>query len=134
VRADQWLYGATPGGLEDLKGEVVVLVFFGTWCKNCSTELPHIKRVIKRWDDKGVVFLGIINPDDPKSREPVEFYVNRNKIHFTDVALDRKESSWRPYHVTGLPAAVVVDRNGTIRWRGHFAFIGNTLLEKLLAE
>ncbi len=134
IKADKWLRGAVPGGLEDLRGEVVVLIFFATWCKNCGAELVHIKQEIARWSDKGIIFIGIIDPDDPKAREPVDFYVKRNKIDFTDVAFDARTVNWHSYRVTGLPAVAIVDKKGTIRWRGHSAFIGHTLINKLLAE
>ena len=134
IQATRWLNGVAPAGLEDLRGEVVVLVFFGTWCKQCTKELPHLKRAIRRWRDNGVVFLGIADPDDEKVREPVEFYVKKNKLNFLDVALDSGGRSWRPYRVTGLPAAAIIDRKGIVRWRGHFAFMGHTLLERLLRE
>lgn len=134
LRVTRWLNGTVRRGLKDLRGEVVVLVFFGTWCAQCSKELPHLKREMAHWRDRGVVFLGVADPDDEKVREPVEFYVKRNRVDFLDVALDSGGRNWKPYRVTGLPAAVVIDRRGTVRWRGHFAFIGRTLLDKLVRE
>lgn len=132
LRADEWLRGVTPNGLEDLRGEVVVLVFLASWCKNCGSELPHLKREISRWSERGVVFLGIADPVDPKAREPIDFYLERHGVDLTDVALDRRAKSWSAYRVTGLPAVVVIDREGIVRWRGHLAFIGHTILERLL--
>jgi hypothetical protein len=43
-------------------------------------------------------------------------------------------ASWRPYRVAGFPAAVVIDRKGTVRWRAHLAFFPAALVEKLLKE
>ncbi|MBN1443486.1 MAG: tetratricopeptide repeat protein [Planctomycetes bacterium] len=135
IQADEWLQRVAPkGGLADLKGEVVVLVFLASWCTNCSSELPHMKREMEYWSRRGVVFLGVADPDDPKSVEPIDAYIRRQEIEFFDVALDRGGKSWYPYRITGLPAAAIVDRSGVLRWRGHFAFIGRTLLEKLVRE
>jgi hypothetical protein len=81
-----------------------------------------------------VVFLGVANPDDPKSTQPVDFYVQKNQIPFQDVALDRGGNSWGPYRVGSLPAGVLIDRKGVIRWRGHPAFFPGPLTEQLVSE
>lgn len=132
--ADGWLKGRVREGLPDLRGDVVVLVFFATWCEVCHRELPRIRRAVERWGDRGVLFVGVTDPDDPKVKEPVEFWVRRQEVGFFDVCLDRGGDSWHPYLVTGLPAAVIIDREGVVRWRGHFAFMGNTLLEELTGK
>ncbi|MDE0739372.1 MAG: redoxin domain-containing protein [Planctomycetota bacterium] len=134
LNATRWLKGVVDGGLESLRGEVIVLTFFSTWCNHCKSELPQMRRDVEKWSDKGVVFIGIANPSDPKGTSPVEIYVETNKVPFLDVALDEGGRSWRPYRVSGLPAAVVIDQKGIVRWRGHYTFMGHTLLETLLAE
>ena len=134
INVTQWLKGVVNGGLESLRGEVVVLTFFSTWCNHCKSELPQMRRDVEELSDKGVVFIGIANPSDPKGTSPVEIYVETNKVPFLDVALDEGGLNWGRYKVGGLPAAVVIDQNGIVRWRGHYTFMGRTLLESLLAE
>ena len=134
LNATRWLKGVVDGGLESLRGEVIVLTFFSTWCNHCKSELPQMRRDVEKWSDKGVVFIGIANPNDPKRTSPVEIYVETNKVPFLDVALDEGGRSWYPYRVSGLPAAVVIDQKGIVRWRGHYTFMGHTLLDTLLAE
>ncbi|HLU49580.1 MAG TPA: redoxin domain-containing protein [Planctomycetota bacterium] len=133
LHADGWMNG-TIESLEDLRGDVVVVVFFATWCNICSRHMPQLKRQILKWQEKGVAFVGVANPDDPKSTQPIETYVRSKEIPFLDLAFDRRERSWKTYGVTALPSVVVIDRKGTIRWRGHMTFLGNTLLEKLTKE
>ncbi|MEM7232306.1 MAG: redoxin domain-containing protein [Planctomycetota bacterium] len=134
VNANKWMNQRVQKGLEDLREEVVVLCFFATWCKVCAREVPQIKREIKRWGDRGVVFIGVTNPADTRVTEPVDFYCRRSGLNFFDVALDNGARSWSRYRVTGLPAMVVIDRKGVTRWRGHPAFLSHDLLEKLLKE
>ena len=134
INASGWLNGLVEGGLESLRGEVIVLTFFSTWCNHCKSELPQMRRDVEEWTNKGVVFLGIANPRDPKGTSPVEIYVKTNKVPFFDVALDEGGGSWGPYRVSGLPAAVIIDQNGIVRWRGHYTFMGQTLLEDLLSQ
>jgi TolA-binding protein len=134
LHADEWLRGQAPGGLADLRGEVVVLVFFSTGCPHCKDALPELKRRIERWSARGAIFLGIANPDDPESKVPVDVYVQDNDLRYLDVAFDRKERNWWPYRISGLPAAAMVDRKGIVRWRAHLNFFSETLLERLLVE
>jgi TolA-binding protein/peroxiredoxin len=135
VAASSWLLGlAAENGMKTFDGEVIVLVFFATWCKNCSAEVPHLRSLMKDLGEKGVVFLGVANPDDPDNTDPVDAYVQKNDVPFLDVALDRTQASWGPYRVWSLPAAALIDRKGTIRWRGHPAFFPKKLAEKLIEE
>lgn len=133
IHADAWMH-RTIEKVEDLRGEVVVVVFFATWCHICSRHMPQLKRQMAKWQEKGVVFVGVANPNDPKSTEPVDVYVKSKDVPFFDVAFDRQQASWRSYRVSGLPAVAVIDRDGIVRWRGHLAFLGNTLLESLTSE
>ena len=134
LRIEKWIDGVATSGLSSFGGEVVVLVFFATWCENCKSELPHLRSLIKAWSPKGVTFLGICDPEDPKNTESVDVYVKKNEIPFVDVGLDAGSKCSSPYRVTGFPAGVIIDRKGHIRWRGHMAFFPKPLLEKALAE
>ena len=134
INASSWLNGLVEGGLESLRGEVIVLTFFSTWCNHCKSELPRMRRDVEEWSDKGAIFIGIANPKDPKGTSTVEVFVNTNKVPFFDVALDEGGHSWYSYRVGGLPAAVIIDQNGIVRWRGHYTFMGQTLLEDLLSQ
>ncbi|MGQ9590853.1 MAG: redoxin domain-containing protein, partial [Planctomycetota bacterium] len=135
IAADRWLQGlAAPEGIETFSGDVVLLVFFATWCENCAEEIPHLRHLIARWGGAGAVFLGVANPDDPKNPLSPEAYVEKNGLRFHDVALDAGGKSWTAYRVDSLPAAAVIDRKGTIRWRGHPAFFPGPVVATCLAE
>lgn len=130
----QWVDNVAVNGLKTFEGEVVVLVFFATWCENCRSELPHLRNLIKTWSPKGVTFLGISDPEDPKNTEAIDVYVKKHDIAFVDVALDAGSRCSPLYRVTGLPGGVIIDRKGKIRWRGHMAFFPKPLIEKALSE
>ena len=93
-----------------------------------------MRKDVEKWSKRGAVFIGIANPSDPKRKSPVDVYVKVNKVPFFDVALDDGGRNWRPYHVSGLPAAAIIDQDGILRWRGHYTFMGQSLLEELLPE
>ena len=135
VSAARWLYGVAEGeGLATFRGEVVVLIFFATWCKNCEKELPHLRSLMRNLSNRGVVFIGVANPNDPKNDEEVQPYIDQRQLEFLDVALDPSEASWVPYRVRSFPAAVAIDKQGRVRWRGHPAFLVRPLLDRLMAE
>lgn len=135
VRAHTWLNNLVDGsGLASFEGEVVVLVFLATWCSSCSEEIPHLRRIITKWSDKGVVFLAALNPKDPMNTEPVDVYVERAELDFLDVGLVEDPRPWSAYRTERLPAAVVIDRHGIIRWRGHPALFPGYLVARALTE
>ena len=134
IRPTSWLNGHISGGLEELRGEVVVVTFFSTWCNHCKSELPRLRKDVEKWTKRGAVFIGVANPSDPKGKSPVDVYVKVNKVPFFDVALDDGGGSARPYRVSGMPAAAIIDQDGILRWRGHYTFMGQSLLEELLPE
>jgi thiol-disulfide isomerase/thioredoxin len=109
-------------------------VFFATWCENCKKELPHLRSVMQKLEKSDVVFLGVANPEDTRNPITVDAYVPQHRLEFFDVALDRGNGSSPAYGVSAFPAAVVIDRKGTIRWRGHPAFFPRPLVDKLLEE
>lgn len=135
IRASKWIEGMVgPEGIRTFDGEVIVMVFFATWCDHCRAELPSLRALMKEWSARGVTFLGVCDPDDPKSTEPVDVYVKKYDLPFLDVALDQRSSTNQAYNVRGFPAGVLIDRKGNIRWRGHMSFFSEMLLAKTVAE
>ena len=134
IQADAWIEGVLPGGLADVRGDVVVLVFFSTGCAHCKKEMPRVRRDVARWGQKGVAYIGIADPKDPEAQSPIDVYVKTYGLDFLDVAVDPGGRTQRPYRVTGFPAAAIIDKRGIVRWRGHYAFINDGLIETLLGE
>jgi thiol-disulfide isomerase/thioredoxin len=132
IHAKRWLKGiVAEENIRTFRDQVVVVVFFATWCNHCSASMPRLRSLIAKWSDRGVVFLGVANPDDPGNTEPVDAYVARKNIDFLDVALDDIALSWRRYLVSGLPAVAIIDKKGVVRWRGNLAFLPAPMLAKL---
>lgn len=135
IQAAHWLNGiAGEEGVSTFRGEVVVVIFLATWCTNCEKELPRLRWLIERLTPRGVIFLAVLNPDDPENSGSVESYLMKSALEFVDVALDPREASWPAYRVSAFPAGVAIDRKGVVRWRGHPSFLSRPLLEKLADE
>ncbi|MBF6568867.1 MAG: redoxin domain-containing protein [Candidatus Binataceae bacterium] len=98
--------------LSDLKGKIVFLNVWATWCGPCRQEMPSIETLYDDFkNDKDLVILAV--SQDTKGRSAVEPYVERNGYHF-EVLLDPENKVGESYEVSGVPETFIIDRNGRI--------------------
>lgn len=99
--------------LSSLKGSVVVLSFWATWCGPCKEEMPHLQAMYKEMKDQGLVVLSI-STDDARSASRVKPFVMKMGYTFP-VLLDRESTVIGAYNPSKtLPYTVVVDRKGEV--------------------
>lgn len=98
---------------QDLRGKVVVLEFWATWCKPCLVSLPRLERAARRWGDQVAVLA--INLDDRAAAAAI--FADAGYRAMVLVA-DDGETSAR-YQADMLPHAVVIDRAGVVRMVGR---------------
>ena len=95
--------------LSDFAGIVVILDFWATWCPPCKMELPHFKSLIDRYEEKGLVVIGVALDKE----EAVRSFVEKEKLE-TIVCLGN-ESVVKAYGgITGIPTTFIIDRKGNI--------------------
>ncbi len=98
--------------LADLRGKVVFLNVWATWCGPCRQEMPSIETLYDEFkDNKDFVILAV--SQDTRGREAVEPYVERNGYHF-EVLLDPENKVGESYDVGGVPETFIIDRDGRI--------------------
>jgi cytochrome c biogenesis protein CcmG, thiol:disulfide interchange protein DsbE len=95
--------------LGDLKGKVVFLNFWATWCKPCEEEMPGIERLHRKFKDRGLAVVAISM--DADGGPVVRRFVAKHQLTFP-VGLDPRMSVSGPYGVWALPATVILDREG----------------------
>ena len=131
-----------PLGLEDLlqapaganaswaalKGKVVVLEFWATWCGPCVAAVPHLNELADQFQDKPVLFIAITDEE----QKVVETFLKKKRIHAW-IGLDTDKSMFKAYGVTGIPHTVVVDKNGKIAGITHPTALTEKHLKDLLA-
>jgi thiol-disulfide isomerase/thioredoxin len=106
--------------LGDLRGQVVLLDFWATWCSPCLAMLPMLHQLHAELAPRGVAFLGINSDGDQATRAEVESFVRRHGAPYP-VLHDDGTANGR-YRVNVLPTLVVVGRDGTI----HKVMVGMT--------
>lgn len=126
--------------LERLRGKVVVLDFWATWCKPCLAAFPAMKIVKDRFkDNPNVVFLFVNTLERKKSQESrieqIELLLQDRGLNF-DVLIDiEQESGFKmasAYGVSSIPAQFIIDTNGIVKYKlGGFNGNIDSMVEEL---
>src|SRR5512139_2911563 len=111
------LYAGYEGGLgkpqvrlADLRGQVVFINFWASWCVPCREEQPVLEKLWKQYRSKGVVFLGI----DYVDTEPAALqYLREFGVTYPN-GPDLGTKISPKYHIQGVPESFLVDRQGNI--------------------
>jgi len=98
--------------LADLRGKVVMLNFWATYCPSCKDELPAMAAVYKQVSDKGGVILAV---DQSEDTDTVRKFAEDNGLTFP-IALDAQGGAGGVYAVRYIPTTYFVDKNGIIRY------------------
>ncbi|MBE3070429.1 MAG: TlpA family protein disulfide reductase, partial [Planctomycetes bacterium] len=104
ITVTDWLNTA-PLALGKLRGRVVVVEFWATWCPPCRTSIPHLVELYKTYGPKGVVFMGLT--DEPKAK--VEPFAKEIGMVYQ---VGCGSPSGAVYGVRGIPSAFLVDTAG----------------------
>ncbi len=109
---------STPSGtslsLAELRGKVVLLNFWATWCVPCRKEMPAIEALYQRYKDRGLEVVAISL--DKLAAAPVEAFVQEVGVTYR-IVLDPTWATARTYGVRGLPATFLLDRAGNVVMR-----------------
>jgi thiol-disulfide isomerase/thioredoxin len=102
--------GSFPPSLDALRGRVVVLDFWATWCAPCRIVAPKLAALQARYGAQGLSVFGVSTEDAPD----VSSFAQRLPLKYP-VAVDKNAETTRSYGVVSLPTLVVIDKRGVIR-------------------
>ena len=103
--------------LSEMRGQVVMVNFWATWCGPCREEMPPMNELYQRYKSLGFTILGV-NIDD--KREAGEKMARNLGISYP-VLFDAGKSVSKQYKVEAMPTTILVDRNGKVR-HVHFGY------------
>jgi thiol-disulfide isomerase/thioredoxin len=124
-----WMNGEVKP--EDMKGKVLVVDFFATWCGPCMRAIPHNNEMMSKYKDKGVLIIGVCT--NKNGQDKMEEVVKDKGVQYP-TAKDPDLSAEKAWHVFYYPTYAVVDRKGIIRAVGLQPQYVEKVLEKILSE
>jgi len=98
--------------LSELRGQVVLLNFWASWCGPCRQEMPLLEKLQQRYSALGFTVLGVNVEEDPSKAKtllkdiPVSF----------PILFDTQNTVSKQYQVLAMPSTVMIDRNGNMRY------------------
>lgn len=123
----------TQRALRDLRGQVVLINIWATWCPPCRAEMPAIQQAYAEYRDRGFVVLAVNQREDATAITP---FLEQHGLTFP-ILLDSDGQASATYQASALPSSFFVDRRGVIRTIYHGPLppsVINGTIEQLLQE
>jgi thiol-disulfide isomerase/thioredoxin len=129
--------GAEVKGIDDYKGEVVLLNIWATWCGPCRVEMPSMQQLEETLGPKGLKIVAV-SVDVPGMEPRINEFAEELKLSF-EILHDPSQRIEQIYQTTGVPETFIIGRDGKLRRRvigaDNWASPANiAFLERLLAE
>ena len=97
--------------LSELKGQVVMINFWATWCGPCRQEMPLLQQIHAKYEPLGFTMLGInVEPDSAAA----QVWLKGMPVSFP-ILFDRKSEVSASFGVEAMPSSVLIDREGRVR-------------------
>lgn len=104
------LHGKTVS-LSDLRGRVVLVNFWATWCPPCVKEMPSMQRLQEKFAKRPFSILAV---NMGETEDDVQAFLKRVPVDFT-IIMDRDGATLKAWKVFAFPTSFIVDRDGKIR-------------------
>lgn len=124
-----------PVSIDGMKGSVVILDFFATWCPPCRESIPYLVELNRKYGKQGLQIVGM--SVDEGGERTVKAFIQERKINYPVVMAGMKLQ--QDYGLRSIPVMYVIDRNGNVveRYIGFSDNIGRSMestVKRLLTE
>ncbi len=101
--------------LEDLKGKVVYIDVWATWCAPCRAEIPYLKKLEEKYHDKDIAFVSI-SVDVLKDHEKWKKFVKDKELGGIQLFADKdwKSQFVKEFAISGIPRFILIDKEGKV--------------------
>jgi len=119
IAGGQW-FNSEPLKLSELKGKVVLVDFWTYTCINCQRTLPYLRDWWSKYEDDGLVIIGVHSPEFEfeKEADNVQEAITDFSLNYP-IMQDNNFATWRAYRNRYWPAKYLIDKDGVIRYT-HF--------------
>lgn len=123
IKIEKWI-NSEPLSLASLRGRVVLLEFWATWCQPCEEIIPTLKRLHSEYAGRGLLIAALTRhylayqgaaEEQMREVELIQSYVDKHEITYA-VGIAEDERAQELYGANGLPSLVLVDREGIVRY------------------
>jgi len=119
--------------LAALRGKVVLLNVWATWCHPCRDEIPELQAMHEKYAARGLELIGV-SVDTESADDAIRAFMRDFRMTYP-VWRDPAERVSAQFHIVGVPATFLIDREGVLRWRKTGPIQpGDTTLARVLDE
>ena len=99
--------------IKELKGKVILVNFWATWCAPCVSEMPEFEKLHRELEGRPFAVLAV---SVDKNASTVEKFAGKNNLSFP-ILIDQGEAVARSWGTTGLPETFIIDREGNVAYK-----------------
>ena len=107
-------FNGSPFNLADLKGKVVLLDFWATWCGPCIAEIPNMRKLYAKYHEQGFEIVGLSVDED---REDLENFMDKRRLPWIilhDQENDGQHAVLKEYGIMGYPTMFLIGKDGNV--------------------
>jgi thiol-disulfide isomerase/thioredoxin len=129
IDATSWLNTSDELNWDKLKGKVVLVDFWGTWCGPCVKKIPQVQALADKYRDRGLVVIGVHSAD---AADTCAEFVEKNKITFP-IAIDSGKTA-ESFAIDAWPSVFLIDKTGKVVLGYTHDVPADELVENLLKQ